>query len=76
VYAVWITLGKFRVQRVPISVTNPDGYQLVEEVGTSTGEIERKRAFYLIDRSIPVGFKRGENLNAERTILVERILDD
>ena len=76
VYAVWVTLGKFQVQRVPISPTNPDGFALVNEVGSSTGEIERKRAFYLIDRSIPVGFKRGENMNVERTILVERILDD
>lgn len=76
VYAVWITLGKFQVQRVPITRFNPDGYMLVNEVGSSTGEIERKRAFYMIDRSIPAGFSRGQNLNAERTVLVERILDD
>ncbi|HUY90004.1 MAG TPA: hypothetical protein VMV10_14810 [Pirellulales bacterium] len=76
VYAVWITLGKFEVVRVPISPTNPDGYALFQEVGSSTGETERKRAFYLIDRSIPVGFARGDNLNVERTVLVERILDD
>lgn len=76
VYGIWITLGKFEVQRVPISATNPDGYALYQELGSSNGEIERKRAFYLIDRSIPVGFSRGENLNVERTVLVERILDD
>jgi hypothetical protein len=76
VYSVWITLGKFQVQRVPISRFNPDGYMLVNEVGSSTGEIERKRAFFMIDRSIPVGFSRGQNLNVERTVLVERILDD
>lgn len=76
VYALWITLGKFEVQQVPISTTNPDGYQLIQELGTATGEIERQRGFYLIDRSIPVGFSRGQNLNVERTLLIERILDD
>jgi hypothetical protein len=76
VYALWITLGKFEVQQVPISTRNPDGYELVQELGTATGEIERQRGFYLIDRSIPVGFSRGQNLNVERTLLIERILDD
>lgn len=75
VYAVWITLGKFQVQQVPIGPFNPDGFALVGENGSSTGEIERKRSFYLIDRSIPVGFSRGQNLNVERTVLVERVLD-
>lgn len=76
VYAIWITLGKFEVSRVPISATNRDGYQLVKEIGSDTGQIERQRGFYLIDRSIPVGFSRGHNLNVERTVLIERILDN
>ncbi len=77
VYAVWITLGKFEVADVPITrrsiLREP---ALVSELGSSTGQIEQKRAFYLIDRSIPVGFSRGHKMNAERTVLGGRVLDD
>ncbi|GHT36700.1 hypothetical protein FACS189427_08770 [Planctomycetales bacterium] len=38
----------------------PDGYVLGAEKGLDDGTVKRHRAFYLLDRSIPVGFRRGE----------------
>ncbi len=38
---------------------HPDGYQLGQEIGSDTGDIKRHRGFYIIDRTIPVGFQRG-----------------
>ncbi len=89
VYAVWVTMGMFELERVQsdnsqapnfrapsvIGTTNPDGYRLVREMGTDTGDIQRHRAFMLIDRSIPVGFQRGENLNVDKAIRVRRIIE-
>ncbi|MBN2581158.1 MAG: hypothetical protein JXB10_19410 [Pirellulales bacterium] len=53
----------------------PDGYELGQELGAETGEFERHRGFYIIDRSIPVGFQRGQDLNAENTILLKRYIE-
>ena len=53
----------------------PDGYQLGRELGMDTGEIERHRAFYIFDRTIPVGFQRGQDLNVEKAILVNRFIE-
>ena len=36
---------------------------------------QRERAFFIYDRSIPVGFVRGENLNVENGVIVEQQLD-
>jgi hypothetical protein len=81
VFAVWITVGYFEVK--PWTTTGkgqgaqspPDGYELLTELGSDTGNIERHRAFYIIDRTIPVGFKRGEDLNVEKTILINRFIE-
>src|SRR3972149_6061270 len=53
----------------------PEGYMLGQEVGSDTGNTKRQRAFYIIDRSEPVGFKPGEDLNVERTIRVRRRIE-
>ena len=53
----------------------PDGYELGRELGIDTGEIERHRAFYIIDRTMPVGFQRGQDLNTEKAILVNRFIE-
>jgi hypothetical protein len=53
----------------------PDGYQIGQELGSDTGKITRHRAFYIIDRSIPVGFERGQDLNVEKAILLKRIIE-
>jgi len=53
----------------------PDGYMLKKEVGLETGEIKRHRAFYIIDRSIPFGYRRGQKLNSEDVILLKRFIE-
>ena len=39
------------------------------------GNVKRPRGFYIIDRSVPVGFKPGEDLNVEKTIRVQRRIE-
>ncbi len=78
VYAVWITVGYFEVSPAPVAgipAIYPDGYQLGRELGSDTGEIERHRAFYIFDRTLPVGFQRGQDLNVDKAILVERFIE-
>ncbi|MCD4727116.1 MAG: hypothetical protein K8R46_05620 [Pirellulales bacterium] len=75
VYAVWITVGYFEVTAGTPDPVHPDGYWLGRELGMDTGEIERHRAFYIFDRSIPVGFQRGQDLNVEKAILVDRYIE-
>ena len=76
VYAVWITVGYFEVEPAPGDLTRwPDGYALARELGMDTGEIERHRAFYIFDRSIPVAFQRGQDLNIDKAILVDRFIE-
>ncbi|MGA2030904.1 MAG: hypothetical protein ABSG68_01500, partial [Thermoguttaceae bacterium] len=77
VYAVWITVGYFQVTSWPsgADAQHPDGYQLGPELGADTGEVERHRAFYLIDRTIPVGFLRGQDLNVEKALLLRRFVE-
>jgi len=80
VYAVWITVGYFEARKIAnvnsqILAVCPDGYDLGLEVGIDTGEVKRHRAFYILDRSIPVGFVRGQNVNWEKALLVKRIIE-
>jgi hypothetical protein len=75
VYAIWITIGFFEVERTDIDEGNPDGYALKEELGTDTGEIKRHRMFMLVDRSIPVAFSRGENYNVHRAVVLNRVIE-
>jgi hypothetical protein len=88
VYAIWITVGYFEVQRVDWNVAPfstvpvaerpyiyPDGYTLGKELGIDTGDVHRHRAFYIFDRSIPVGFERGKDLNVEKAILLKRFIE-
>jgi len=53
----------------------PDGYMLGQELGSDTGEIKRHRAFFLFDRTIPVGFRRGYDLNVDQGLLIKRIIE-
>lgn len=75
VYAVWMTVGYFEASWVGVSAGIPDGYQLGRELGSDTGDIKRHRAFYIIDRSIPVGFSRGKDYNTKDTILLSRMIE-
>jgi hypothetical protein len=74
-YAVWITVGYFTVTSGAVNLAHPDGYYLGEEVGAATGKITRHRAFYIIDRSIPAGFVRGEDLNVGNTFRLMRFIE-
>ena len=58
-----------------INPYHPDGFMLGQELGWDTGDVKRHRAFYVIDRSIPVGFERGKDLNAQKTILLKRFIE-
>lgn len=86
VFAVWVTVGYFEVTKVnpadypgytPTQFYSiyPEGYTFGKELGYYTGDVVRHRAFYLIDRSIPIGFRRGENNNIEDAILIKRVLE-
>jgi hypothetical protein len=80
VYAIWLTVGNFEVTPAPSndpqrSVKYPDGWVLGQELNSDTGDIQRHRSFYMYDRTIPVGFERGENHNAHRGILLERFIE-
>jgi len=46
------------------------------EYGADKGEVERFKAFYIIDRTVPVGYRTGEDHNIEKTILVRRYLNN
>ena len=65
VYMVRLTLGYF--------VVDPETGAVGDEYINATGEPLRSRATYVIDRSIPVGFLRGESIDTSRTILFEEI---
>jgi len=83
VYAIWITVGYFEVfpngtyntNGKGVDAGHPDGYEIGAELGTDTGEITRHRGFFILDRTIPVGFERGYNHNVDRAILVKRFIE-
>lgn len=74
------TPGNFLVNGVSLSPQEildiyPDGYMLGQELGSDTGDIKRHRGFFLFDRSIPVGFRRGYDLNVDQGLLIKRIIE-
>lgn len=105
VFAVWVTVGYFEVERCNPGVnmpqhdpdgnaitwanlTNssykwyqyyqaiyPDGYTYGKELGSDFGETERHRGFSIIDRSVPVDFRRGNSSNYKNSILLQRVID-
>lgn len=83
VYAVWITVGYFEAQPVDTSTFNnsnyagvyPDGVRLGKEIGIDDGNVRRHRAFYMFDRSVPMGFSRGEDLNMDKGVLLRRFIE-
>jgi hypothetical protein len=77
VFAVWMTVGYFEVESAPtgVSAAHPDGLALGQEVGADSGEITRHRAFYIIDRSIPVGFAPGQKLNSDGCVILRRMIE-
>ena len=67
VYAVWITVGYFEVE--------PQTGLLGQELNADTGNVSRHRAFYIIDRSIPVAYEPGENHNVDRAVQLRRFIE-
>lgn len=53
----------------------PDGCIIGAEKGLGDGSVRRHRGFFLIDRTVPVGFRRGEELNAKDVIIYKKILE-
>ncbi len=76
-FAVWITVGYFEVEPNPTGVdpAHPDGFRLGRELGTDSGQIKRHRAFYIIDRSVPVAFEPGQNHNVDNAVLLRRFIE-
>jgi hypothetical protein len=75
VYAVWITVGYFEVMPHAVDDAHRDGYQLGQELGSDSGGVKRHRAFYIVDRSIPVAFDPGTNHNVDRAIVLRRFIE-
>ena len=75
VYAVWITMGYFEAIPIPANANYPDGYMIGRELGSDTGEVVRHRAFYIFDRSVPMGFVRGQDLNIEQGVRLRRYIE-
>lgn len=53
----------------------PQGYQLGKELGSEIGNVDRHRAFYIVDRTRPVAFKPGDDVNVEDAILLRRRIE-
>ena len=66
VYAMWVTIGYFEVD---------DFGKLGPEIGVADGQVQRNRAFYIIDRSIPVASEPGQDHNIEDALLVRTIIE-
>ncbi len=63
VFAVWITVGLFEYD--PIN-------GLGKEYVSPNGKANRQRSFYIIDRTVPVAYREGENYNTEKAVLLRR----
>jgi hypothetical protein len=77
VFAIWITVGYFEVTPAPngVDAGHPDGYQLGQELGSDTGDIVRHRGFYIFDRSIPMGYQRGVDINNSKGVILQRFIE-
>ncbi len=90
VYAIWITIGYFEIEPnfrsnragndftakpFHIDPAHPDGYRYGMEMGSDIGKVTRHRAFYIVDRSIPVAFEPGVNHNVDKAVLVRHHLE-
>ena len=72
VFAIWITVGYFEV-KADGSLRKSGGVGV--ESGSESGEVNRPRAFFIMDRSIPVAFEPGKNHNVDRAVLVKTIIE-
>ncbi|GIW98770.1 MAG: hypothetical protein KatS3mg111_4272 [Pirellulaceae bacterium] len=66
VFSVRVTIGFFEVDA---------SGSLGQEYLADEGRSQRHTAFYIIDRSIPVGYQQGRDLNTEKCILMRRMIE-
>ena len=66
VFSIWITIGYFEVDQYG---------RIGRELGSDEGETQRNRAFFMVDRSIPVACEPGRNHNVDQAILVRTIIE-
>ncbi|MGL6195998.1 MAG: hypothetical protein ACRC2T_14375, partial [Thermoguttaceae bacterium] len=64
-----------KTEKARFQAIYPDGYRLGRELGSDTGDTVRHRSFYTVDRTVPVGFRRGEKLNAWDTVILKRNIE-
>ena len=57
-----------RVRRMPTETGLPRRLPVGPGVGSDTGNVTRHRAFYIFDRSLPVGFIRGQDINSSNGV--------
>lgn len=76
VFAIWVTIGFFECDAAGnfVMTTDVNGNATPREMGSDTGEISRHRGFYVFDRSIPVGYVTGRDLNLDDAIRLRRII--
>jgi hypothetical protein len=58
VFAIWVTIGYFDANNPAVEVV----------------PVRRHRAFYIFDRSIPVGYEQGKDHNVMDAVLLRRII--
>lgn len=79
-YAVWMTMGYFEAEpvsayNVTANAAHPEGFVIGQEIGADSGEVVRHRAFYIIDRSVPVCFQPGQKHNTDDCVLLRRFIE-
>jgi hypothetical protein len=76
VFAIWVTVGFFECNPAGgfVMVKDQNGNPIPKELGSDTGSTKRHRGFYIFDRSIPVGYVTGRDLNLEDAIRLRRII--
>ncbi len=53
----------------------PSGYKILQEYGSSSGDMKRYRGFYIFDRSRPICYDPGVDHNVDEGILIERFIE-
>ena len=74
VFAIWVTVGFFECNANGSWPTDANNQPVMKELGSDTGEVRRHRGFYVFDRSIPVGYVTGRDLNVEDAVRLRRII--
>lgn len=63
------------IQRDLFFSVYPEGWTLGQELDLDTGQNRRHRGFYVVDRTRPVAFRPGEDVNVSDTILLRRRIE-